>query len=64
MDIKEMMRAMIMDSDKEPSVGIFWYLPEKHDLFEVYSKVPHLQREFTRFIDYIEMYGRKENTEP
>lgn len=40
MDIKEMMRAMIMDSDKEPSVGIFWYLPEKHDLFEVYSKVP------------------------
>ena len=40
MDIKEMMRVMIMDSDKEPSVGIFWYLPEKHDLFEVYSKVP------------------------
>ncbi|MBS6269301.1 hypothetical protein [Coprobacter fastidiosus] len=41
MDIKEMMRAMIiLASDKEPSVGIFWFLPEKHDLFEVHSKVP------------------------
>lgn len=40
MDIKEMMRAMVMDSDKEPSVGIFWYLPEKHVLFRVYSELP------------------------
>lgn len=43
MDSNEMMRAMIIilnSGDKEPSVGIFWYLPEKHDLFEVYSKVP------------------------
>lgn len=45
MDIKEMMRAMIMDSGKEPSVGIFWFLPEEHDLFEVYSKVPPKTKE-------------------
>lgn len=45
MDIKEMMRVMIMDSGDRPSVGIFWYLPEKHDLFEVHSERPPKTKE-------------------
>lgn len=46
MDIKEMMRAMIiLASDKEPSVGIFWFLPEKHVLFRAYSEIPPKTKE-------------------
>lgn len=47
MDIKEMMKAMMiaLNSSGKPCVGIFWYLPEKHDLFEVHSELPPNSKE-------------------
>lgn len=47
MDINEMMRAMIiiLNSGVKPCAGIFWYLPEEHDLFEVHSIPPPNEQE-------------------
>ncbi|HBJ08450.1 MAG TPA: hypothetical protein DDY73_05540 [Coprobacter fastidiosus] len=50
MDSNEMMRAMIiiLNSGDKPCVGIFWYLPEEHDLFEVHSiPLPNEQEPYT-----------------
>ena len=42
-----MMRAMIiiLNSGVKPCAGIFWYLPEEHDLFEVHSIPPQNEQE-------------------
>lgn len=47
MDLNEMMRAMMiaLNSSGKPCAGIFWYLPEEHDLFEVHSIPPPNEQE-------------------
>ena len=47
MDLNEMMKAMMiaLNSSGKPCAGIFWYLPEEHDLFEVHSIPPPNEQE-------------------
>lgn len=43
---KEMIEVMLaLDCGDNPKVGIFWYLPEEHDLFEVHSICPPNEQE-------------------
>ena len=63
MDLNEMMKAMMiaLNSSGKPCAGIFWYLPEEHDLFEVHSIPPPNEQEHIQFQIYTKMCGKNKS---